>query len=99
MRAVRDIAYNMKFGDYCVAICNHYCNNKPKKGNFYDWYSYLGNEFIKRMCENVLCVRGGVIIISQGKHIKYGILNSPDGNIYNRMLGGGVYWYFGYWFT
>ena len=32
-------------------ICDHYCNKKPKKCNFYDWYSYLGNEFIKTICE------------------------------------------------
>ena len=51
MRPIRDIDYNMKFGDHCVAICNHYCNNKPKKCNFYDWYSYLEGKFIKRMCE------------------------------------------------
>ena len=51
MRAVRDIAVNMIYGDYCIAICNHYCDNKPKKGNFYDWFTYLDHKFIKRMCQ------------------------------------------------
>ena len=48
---MKDVASNMKFGDYGTMICNHYCNNKPKKCNFYDWYSYLEDKFIKRMCE------------------------------------------------
>ena len=51
MRSVKDIAHHMKYGDYCVAICNHYCNNKAKKCNFYDWFTYLDHKFIKRMCE------------------------------------------------
>ena len=52
MRPVRDIANNIKFGDYGTAVCNHFCNNKPKKCNFYDWFAYLDGKFIKRMCEN-----------------------------------------------
>ena len=51
MRAVRDIATNIKHREYMVGICDHYCNKKPKKCNFYDWYSYLDDEFIKTMCE------------------------------------------------
>ena len=51
MQPVKDIAYNIKWADYKLDICNHYCSNKPKKGNFYDWYGYLDNRFIKRMCE------------------------------------------------
>ena len=48
----KDIATNLKFGDFCIAVCNHYCKNKPKKCNFYDWFTYLDHKFIKRMCEN-----------------------------------------------
>ena len=51
MRSVRNIASNIKYGDYGTDICNHYCNKKPKKGNFYDWFNYLDGKFIKRMCE------------------------------------------------
>ena len=52
MRAVKNIANNMKFGDYCVGICDHYCNKVQKKCNFYDWFTYLDHQFIKRMCVN-----------------------------------------------
>ena len=52
MRTVKDIANNMIFGNYCLAICNHYCNNKPKKCNFYDWFTHLDHKFIKRMCQD-----------------------------------------------
>ena len=51
VRSVKDIASNLKWGDYGMATCNHYCKNKVKKCNFYDWYSYLDHNFIKRMCE------------------------------------------------
>lgn len=51
MRPVKDIATNIKFNDYVVGICNHYCNKKPGKGNFYDWHSYLDGSFIKTMCQ------------------------------------------------
>ena len=51
MKPVKDIAKNIKHVDYMVAVCNHFCKNEPRKRNFYDWYSYLDNEFIKRMCE------------------------------------------------
>lgn len=51
MRPVRDIAINIKFDNYRTDVCNHYCDNKPKKCNFYKWYTYLGNKFIKNMCE------------------------------------------------
>ena len=52
MRSVQNIANNIKFGDYGIAICDHYCNKKTKKCNFYDWFTYLDGKFIKRMCEN-----------------------------------------------
>ena len=48
----KNIANNIKFTDYKLGICNHYCNNKPKKTNFYNWYSYIDGEFIKVMCES-----------------------------------------------
>ena len=51
MRSVQNIANNIKFGDYGIAICDHYCNKKTKKCNFYDWFTYLDGKFIKRMCE------------------------------------------------
>ena len=51
MKTIKDIATNMKWADYGLGICNHYCNKKPKKCNFYSWYSYLDRKFIKRMCE------------------------------------------------
>ena len=52
MRSVKDIASNIKYGDYTIAICDHYCKKKMKKCNFYDWFTYLDGKFIKRMCEN-----------------------------------------------
>ncbi len=47
-----DIANNMRLSGYYLDICNHYCNNKRKKCNFYDWYTFLDGKFIKRMCES-----------------------------------------------
>ena len=52
MKAVKDISVNIQFDDYSVYVCNHYCNNKAKKCNFYNWYTYLELKFIKRICEN-----------------------------------------------
>ena len=51
MKPVKDIKSNIKFADYMVAVCNHYCKNQPRKVNFYDWFTYLEGKFIKRMCE------------------------------------------------
>ena len=51
MKPVRDIANNIKHFDYMLGVCNHYCRNKPKRTNFYDWFGYLDGRFIKRMCE------------------------------------------------
>ena len=51
MKPVRDIAKNIRHFDYTVGVCNHYCKNKPIKTNFYDWFTYLDDKFIKRMCE------------------------------------------------
>ncbi len=51
MRTVENIAKNMRFNDHCVDVCNHYCDKKPKKCNFYDWFTYLDDKFIKKMCE------------------------------------------------
>ena len=51
MQSVRNISNNIKFGDYGIAICDHYCKKKAKKCNFYDWFTYLDGKFIKRMCE------------------------------------------------
>tara|TARA_Y100000114_G_C11626816_1_gene262409 strand:+ start:429 stop:653 length:225 start_codon:yes stop_codon:yes gene_type:complete len=51
MREVKDISPSMKYGDYILGICDHYCNKKAKKCNFYDWFTYLDHKFIKRMCE------------------------------------------------
>lgn len=42
----------MKWSDYGLDICNHYCSKKPKKCNFYEWFTYLDNKFIKKMCES-----------------------------------------------
>ena len=52
MQPVKDIAYNIRWADYKLDICNHYCKNKPRKCNFYNWHTYLDNKFIKQMCEN-----------------------------------------------
>ena len=49
MKEVKDISSSMKHGDYAVGICDHYCNKKAKKCNFYDWFTYLDHKFIKRM--------------------------------------------------
>jgi len=51
MKSVKDISFSIKYKNYTTSICNHYCNNKTKKCNFYDWFTYLDNKFIKSMCE------------------------------------------------
>ena len=46
----KNISPRMKLVGRIEARCNHYCKNEARKMKFYDWYSYLDNEFIKRMC-------------------------------------------------
>ena len=48
---MKNIARYMIFAGNKLDTCNHYCNNMAKKGNFYHWYSYLGNNYLKQMCE------------------------------------------------
>tara|TARA_Y100000296_G_scaffold56248_1_gene64536 strand:+ start:2732 stop:2959 length:228 start_codon:yes stop_codon:yes gene_type:complete len=48
---MNNIGNNMIFKGNVLGVCNHYCKNKPYKGNFYNWFSYLDHEFIKTMCE------------------------------------------------
>ena len=48
----KDIAHNLTFSDYNYGVCNHYCSNKHKKCNFYNWYTYLEGKFIKKICES-----------------------------------------------
>ena len=52
MRSVKDIARNIRWSEYGVGKCDHYCKNVNKKCNFYDWFSFLDNQFIKKMCES-----------------------------------------------
>ncbi len=33
-----------------TAICNHYCQKRARKTEFFDWFSSLGGEFIKTIC-------------------------------------------------
>lgn len=49
---MNNISNNMKYYNYCHNKCNHYCNNAYKKCNFYDWFGFFDNRFIKRMCES-----------------------------------------------
>tara|TARA_R100001594_G_scaffold148865_1_gene205136 strand:+ start:3471 stop:3677 length:207 start_codon:yes stop_codon:yes gene_type:complete len=42
----------MKYVGKKIGICDHFCNKKTKKTDFYKWFSYLDNEFIKEMCES-----------------------------------------------
>ena len=48
---MKNISNRMIFAGNKIDRCDHYCKNKVKKCNFYDWYSYLDHKFIKRMCE------------------------------------------------
>ena len=47
----KDIAINMKLVWKKLAVCDHFCNNKPRNAKFYHWFSLLTKDFIREMCE------------------------------------------------
>ena len=47
----KDMSPRMLFEGNMEQFCNHYCKNTAKKGNFYSWYTFLDNKYIKTMCE------------------------------------------------
>ena len=70
MPPVRDIANNMKFGDYCLAICNHYCHKRTVKTDFFDWLTYFDGKFIKTMCVSCALREAWGYSYKQNKHYK-----------------------------
>ena len=67
---MKDISNNMKYVGRRVAVCNHFCNNKPYNGRFYDWYSFFENKLLKTMCEKCALREVWGYNYKQNKHYK-----------------------------
>ena len=50
MKEMKNLSINMRYAGKKLAICNHYCNKRARKTDFFDWFTYLDNKFIKTMC-------------------------------------------------
>ena len=51
MGKMNNINNTMRYAGKKLAICDHFCRKKPKNTEFYHWFSFLENVFIKTMCE------------------------------------------------
>ena len=49
--SMKNINNRMVFVGKKIAVCNHFCKNKPRNTNFYAWYSFFDKELIKEMCQ------------------------------------------------
>ena len=49
-RIVKHINDNMRYAGKKTDICDHFCKKKPKQTEFFHWFSFFDNEYIKMMC-------------------------------------------------
>ena len=69
-KEMKNISYNMLYVGKKLDICNHYCNKRAKKTDFFDWFTALDNKFIKTMCIACALREAWGYSYKQNKHYK-----------------------------
>ena len=77
-RNMKNIGYNIKYVGKKLAICNHFCKNKPRNTKFYHWFTHIDGEFIKEMCEKCALREAWGYNYKSNKHYKQWITKVQD---------------------
>ena len=67
---MKNISGKMRYAGKKIAICDHFCNKKPRQADFFNWFSHSTDELIKTMCVSCALREVWGYNYKQNKHFK-----------------------------